>query len=535
MRNLHFPLLAAALLVLSACGSKGDKCATVTCGAGQTCDPATGSCIGGVGGGSGGGGDATGGGSSTGGGGATGGGDPDGGQGGGGGATGGGSNDGGSGGGGGAIVIVDGGTLAGGDTCLMPAVLMPNTSYASSTGPLNDDYNFDIDGECVGSLENTRDAVFQITVPPGDRLTVRVTSIFDAVVNLVAAPATNCGTTSGGMTSGITCLAGRDGPGAGGTELVQYFNTSTMPRTVFILVDGFEAGDDGAFSISAVVNPPPPSDSCFNAVPLTMQLANESWDGYGNDFPSSPLTCNFGNGPDRVFFLSVPPLTRVTLRATPSDSDISMNIVEGPAAACAAPFGCNIREDEGGPGDPENLVFNNGSTATRTVYLLVSLYGTPAANETFSLTSIFSTIPPAPLGDVCSTATVLSPGTLMGQTTRGYYHDYRARCVNGLIHTPGADRVYAMTVNPGQTLTATVTPEVDGGSWNPGIYLVSGHDGGCAPVYLSCLASQDFGSTGDPDSISYRSDGGVTQVFIIIDAFDKNDVGEFRLQTTLTP
>jgi len=520
---------AAASLLLAACSGGGNKCATVKCGAGMTCDPATGACVGG----------GTGGGSSTAGGSGT---------------AGGTSTAGGSGTAGGMgmdggmdagrmLPAADGGVLAAGDTCNTPAVLPIGPTFRSTTGGLIDDYNFDTVGACTGSLENTADGVFRVSVPAGQRVTVNVQASFDAIVDLIRTPASNCGMNIAGMTEGITCVEGVDDVYAFGTERAQYYNGTATPQDVLVLVDGFAADEEGAFNISASLGAPPAGDVCASAPVLSATLSAETWPAdFGNEYPIVPTGCAFGDGPDRLYKIDVPPLNRLTVVATPASEDIAISVIDGPEAHCAAPLACVGRADRFDVGQAETAIFNNSGSTVRSVYVHVSVFGQPVAGETFSLSATLSAIPAGPPGDVCSSATAIMPGTLTAQTTAGFYADYylwaEAPGCRG-YGVRGPDRVYAIDVNPGQTLTATVTPDArpDGGpGWDPAVYFVGGPAASCTTVIMQCLAAEDEAGRDMPDTARYTNDGGVAQsVFIVVDTFFDEEIPGYQLLTTLSP
>ncbi|MBL8950006.1 MAG: hypothetical protein JNK82_04460 [Myxococcaceae bacterium] len=445
--------------------------------------------------------------------------------------------------GGAVLPTPDGGTLVAGETCLMPRVLMPGATFRSTTAGLTDDYNFEDVGICRGSVDNTADAVFQVTAPAGQRVTVDVTSEFDAIVHLVRAPAANCGTTMGGTTTGIVCLVSEDWVYARGTESVSYFNTGTTSLDLFVIVDGFEAGDEGAFNIVSRINTmPPQGDVCATAIPLGATLTAQTWADFGADYSPGPLSCRFVSGPDRLYKIDVPALSKLTVVATPMSDDIALNIIEGPEASCAAPLACVARAEEGDDGEPETAVFNNTLNVTRTAYVHVSVFRPPTPGETFSLSATLSAVtPPPPAGDQCGTATPIDAGTLTAQTTTGFYPDYDVALPNtgcGRLSVAGPDRVYAINVGSGQTLTATVTPgartDSDAG-WDPAVYLLGGAAATCTPVLTQCLAGADVGVANDPDTVRYTNDAGTARsVFVIVDTY-YDEAMTYELRTTLTP
>jgi hypothetical protein len=116
-----------------------------------------------------------------------------------------------------------------GDSCQSPILVMaPQTFIGLTTQGLTRDYSL-TGGACRGPMGP--EAVFQITVGPFQTLTATVTSMNDAVVNVLAGPASTCGLQG--------CLAGAD-QGATGIETVTWTNGNAA-QTVFVAVGRFGA------------------------------------------------------------------------------------------------------------------------------------------------------------------------------------------------------------------------------------------------------------------------------------------------------
>ncbi|MBL8911056.1 MAG: hypothetical protein JNM17_10225, partial [Archangium sp.] len=147
-------------------------------------------------------------------------------------------------------------TVPGGETCAAPAMVGNNTTILSTTTGLMNDFSFGDTGNCQGVSTGTLapDSVFETTIPANSRLTVSTIASWDVVLNVVGAPATNCGT---GMGTGIVCLAGADS--STGNETVVATNATASPVTVYILVDGYFLTSVGDFQLttSTAAIPPP--------------------------------------------------------------------------------------------------------------------------------------------------------------------------------------------------------------------------------------------------------------------------------------
>ncbi|MDP1922212.1 MAG: hypothetical protein Q8L14_38595 [Myxococcales bacterium] len=176
-------------------------------------------------------------------------------------------------------------------SCSMPTVIPANGTVLSNTTGIMGGFAFADTGACKGqsSMTNAPDGVFQITIPANSRTTITTRSTWDAVINVVDSPDTNCGS---GMGMGIVCLAGADST-ASGAETVSVSNTSTTTtRTVFLIVDGWADTDFGTFEIETATSVIPPpgytktttSQACTTLAAPTALIASVA------DDSTSPVT-----------------------------------------------------------------------------------------------------------------------------------------------------------------------------------------------------------------------------------------------------
>ncbi|MDX2013041.1 MAG: hypothetical protein SFW67_22800 [Myxococcaceae bacterium] len=132
-----------------------------------------------------------------------------------------------------------------GDTCQAPVLVMPpQTIIGLTTQGLTRDYML-TGGLCRGPMGP--EAVFSVTVPAFQTLSVTVTSMNDAVVNVLTGPAATCGFQG--------CLAGADMT-VSGPESVTWFNGTGAAQTVFVAVGRF-----------GMTPPPMQYDVSFSIVP----------------------------------------------------------------------------------------------------------------------------------------------------------------------------------------------------------------------------------------------------------------------------
>ena len=143
-------------------------------------------------------------------------------------------------------------------------------------------------------------------------------------------------------------------------------------------------------------------------------------------------------------------------------------------------------------------------------------------------------IPPPPgpnqvqPGDVCETALAISPG-FSQQTTRCLVNNYAAGPGCNIAQTTGPDRVYAIAVPSGFTLTVTAQPPA---FVNMAIMLVGGS--GACPAMPTCLSGADQNGPSIAETVSWTNlSGTASNVRIIISGVGPQDFGAFTLNLLL--
>ena len=145
--------------------------------------------------------------------------------------------------------VVDGGT--GNDTCAVAVTLVDGVSASGSTNNATDDYHVETNISSVCDNNSSLgiysydgfDVAYTISVPNTKKLTVVVTpdNTWDPAVAIV----TSCASV------GPTCLGGADEGFDGDPETADYTNNTGSPQTVFIIVDSYDVGVHGPFTIKA--------------------------------------------------------------------------------------------------------------------------------------------------------------------------------------------------------------------------------------------------------------------------------------------
>jgi hypothetical protein len=305
--------------------------------------------------------------------------------------------------------------LNGGETCAAPTALANGTVTGSLSGFAND-FAFPDTNLCLGRQPSGPDSVYSVSVPAGLRLVATLAPTFDAHLNAVLAPASNCGVLQAdGGTAGITCVAGSDRFGVANERLV-YTNqrTAGAADTVLLIVDSAGPLPTGAtYDLTTVVGPVPPNETCATAgAPataastftgdLSQATGDYFWGGNGGCVSLGSI------GPDMVYAATVGAGRQVTARVTATSGawDPAINIVDG--TTCARSLQTCLASSNGSTGPNETAVFQNTGSTSRTVFIVVETSSpTPGG---FSLALTFApiqtaTYTQAPISAACNDLT----------------------------------------------------------------------------------------------------------------------------------
>lgn len=438
------------------------------------------------------------------------------------------------------LVTVDSSLPAAGATFAIAATLdVPLPGEACSVAePLPTDGGT-VDGTTVGygntyqgsgvgcfSQSSGPDRVYSVDIPANTMATFLVDpdAGYDVAIALVAGPAATCDAVP------RACLFGVNTAGAGNPEQRHWGNYTAGPQTVYLVVDGSGAAMAGGFSAGVTFSPPLPGETCHNVPPtltVSTMLTNQTTLGYQNDY-SGGQYCLADNGPDRVYRVTVPSGQRLTAVAQPSANvDVGLEFLLAPASNCDdAPRTCLDANDMAFQGQPDALAWNNSTGAALDVFVVVDSYYPNQFHGPFDLSVALA---PAPIGDICATATILAgPGTVSGSTA-GAFDDYHpaTTCTGDTVF--GFDRVYAISVPAGKTLTATATPATM--TEDVGIYLLPGPATACGTA--TCLAGKDQGFGGAAETLAWTNSSASAQsVFIVVDSYFQDPVN-FTLTTQI--
>ncbi len=347
--------------------------------------------------------------------------------------------------------------------------MVPST-VSGSTRFANADHEFAQQTPCRRTAPLGADVVYGVVVPPQRTVAVDLTPAgWDAVINLVSDPSL-CGAPGN---PGRTCLAGADDP-----ERLSYTNPTAFPVTVYLVVSGFTAAARGDFSLSLSLID---GDRCEGPVtiPGNSMLPNEVLGTFTDDYRGAGTNCaSRAFGPDRVYRVSVPAQTALTVQSAPVGIDTSISFAlsapQCTSRQCAAPPGDTV-----GIGAIDRATFSNPSMVAVDVLVIVDA-AAPTTTGIFSLSTALGPI--MATGDTCASPTLLAPGAfLLNETLAGFQDN--ASMGAGCDLRVGPDRVYAIDVGGLTELTVQVTPTVMG--FSPTISIASSLAACEAPTCVS--------------------------------------------------
>lgn len=386
--------------------------------------------------------------------------------------------------------------VVGGDTCQQPVMIRGGGgSFQSTTVGLQNDY--DPPASCAGFSQAGPDQAYSVSLGAGD--VVEVLAQYEATLDGSVYVVTDCSDLN-------TCVGGADDGIAGEDEYVRFVAQTTADH--FVIVDSYTASESGQHDLTVAHYT---GETCSDAPPVDLS-GNAEWlttQGKTNDYsPNSGGCTGFtASGPDRVYSVAVTAGDQVHVTVDPDNFDTSLYMVSN----CADVSGsCVAGSDQNGTVVEEIApVFNTSGT----YYVVVDGF---AGDD-----GIGSISAEVRRGDTCSDAYVVPPGggTFQG-TTAGYGAELgtsqgSGSCTNYTQN--GADAVYQLSLDDGQTLDATLTT-----TWDATLYLVTS----CASSGTTCVAGED---NGNPETITHTNNSGATQTYyLIVDSWQLSDASITR-------
>lgn len=384
--------------------------------------------------------------------------------------------------------------VSGGETCLAPIAVPPGGgAFQSTTVGLANDYAPPL--ACTGFANAGPDAVYAVAVEAGD--VIEAVADFPAHDGALYA-VSECG-------SYLNCVGSDDGI-SGEAEVIR--SVARASGSSYLVVDAELAGVAGAHDLTVARYT---GETCAAAAPLLADGTSE-WTttvGKANDYSPNTSGCTgrAAAGPDRVYSRAMLAGDQLDLSFTPDGFDGAVYLVNN----CADIQGsCVAGSDQVGTGAERIApVFQQAGTA----YVIVD--GAAGAAGTGQVSARVRR------GDTCADAYVVpgNGGTFRGTTT-GYGANYGTTQSGGSctgFSQTGADVVYAITLQPGQRLDASVST-----TWDAALYLISN----CAQSATTCLAGQD---NGNPESIQYTNAGATPATYyLVVDAWQPSSGAVIR-------
>jgi hypothetical protein len=375
---------------------------------------------------------------------------------------------------------------------------------------------------CASTGATGPDRVYSLSVPANQRALVTVTPAplidggYNPSINLVEGAASVC------SAQPRVCAAGSNTAGTDLPETVSIFNTTASPKSYFAIVDSTSAG--GTFTIGYTAAVPGADDTCTtNTTTVTAgALTGQNLTGFTADYATGNH-CFASHSGDRVYkVVNLAPDQKYTATVTPTGVDGGMdaviNFIPGPASNCeASPRTCLGAADFTVGNQPEIGAFTNDTAAAVNLYVIVADWQVNATNRDFTLTSAIAA---APAGESCRVPQVVGAGMQATQTTAGASVDVvYAATATTCVDLGYPDKVYAITVAAGKTLTVTATPAA---TEDLAINIIDGAAATCSNV-TTCAASADDGIDGDPETATFtNSTGAAKTVFVQVTGYGGN-------------
>ncbi|MFZ5442223.1 MAG: EGF domain-containing protein [Myxococcota bacterium] len=314
-----------------------------------------------------------------------------------------------------------------GDACSAPVVLTLNTVFSGSTAGAVNDVAGPLNALCGGDALAGPDTMHVFTPATTGVYRVAVTGFSGIVVWASSA----CGAPA-------SCQAVQ--PGNGTNAAFTFRGTAGVPT--YLMVDGYAAGNSGAYSLTITSVTPPANDTCATATALTLNtdVAGTVANSVNDVTPAA--SCNVGTyiQPEVVYSFTPTVTGQYVLRET-TTADVVLWVAPTCDGVCTAAVD-----------DPETLVAT--LTAGTPYFFFVEPY---ASATTFTL-RLEPVVPPS--NDTCASPAVLPVSTTVSATTFGGTNDYTgplsAACGGATLD--GNDVVYSFTPATSGNFQLSLTP-----------------------------------------------------------------------------
>ena len=310
--------------------------------------------------------------------------------------------------------------------------------------------------------------------------------------------------------------------------VVSELTTALTAGTYYVHVEGYSS-NEGYFDLDITCSGGTPPcvgpDNCANAQLITAGIVSGDTTNCTDTFPSYSLWGWGLAGNDHVYSIDVPCAgTEVCVTFTPGSGQdgaiaLSNACVDGPVTAVAG-------ADDTLGGEVEAFCYITSTADAATMYIYVDSYGAGSAGAYDLEVAITTPV----TNDTCATAVDVSAGGTFSGSNECAANDYDvlSDCIE--YATGGADVVYAITVNDGDTVDLVLTPL---STWDPALYVVSD----CGDAAGTCLGGADAGLNGDPEyaTLTFACAG---TYYIMADSWYGTPTygeGDFDLDVVITP
>jgi hypothetical protein len=378
-----------------------------------------------------------------------------------------------------------------GETCAAPTPLTAGTPLVGqSLAGYSPDLLLNAGGDATCTTgSDAPDRVYSFPLAQGQQATLTFTPATSTdwfSVDLVEGADATCG-------DGTSCAAAlRQG------IVLRWTNRGSQDTVVKAVVNS--KSQTGLFDLSLSYGAPLAGDFCETALPLGPGSVQATLDGFEPNVARDTATCTgpFAAGVDRVYAVTVPGGQRLVATATPTSTwapvlNVSESLIDCEGSVCGAQAGAFVN------GTPATVLWSNPTAQARTVYLVVGAFMGQGPLD-FGLDVSVEDPPP---GDACASAVPITGGLLVssGLKMKGYVDDYGAALTYlGVCDGyEGPDATWSVEVAPGQTLTATATPDATSAVV---LDLVRSCD-----ASRPCLAGAPWSSGGAPVTLTWTNQG----------------------------
>lgn len=287
------------------------------------------------------------------------------------------------------------------------------------------------------------------------------------------------------------------------------------PGTYAVLIDGV-SGQNGRFSLRARSFTPAANATCAGAVTLapgaTLSAQNTAVGSLRG------VSCRATEGGALFYSVTVPPTSRVVVRATPTGAAWAPSIAV--ADNCTTRTCASVSAGEM-PGVASAVTLVNSGTAARA--FIISVASTTTTDGTFDLAA--SAAMSFARGVTCDTPVALTAGTaLQTQDTVTAFVPGGAACLSSVT---GPQLFYSITIPGRQRATVRVTP-TSSPAWTPTVRVLRF----CTAT--TCAASATASAPGNTASLTFdNSDTLALNVIIAVAGASPSATGVFDILVSL--